>query len=135
MEEKRRILEEEKKNDYTKFPDDIFPYIFYCSGYKCAIVRNPPYCGYVYFKTDSPLKNRDFESEETNVFDIHGGITYQDHEKIGFDFGHFGDYMEGSGLLFEKWYSRYKYWSFNDVTEEVKKLVNQVKDFDEYEMV
>lgn len=61
-------------------------------GYIYEVVRNRTmlhYCGYVYTKFNEP--NGNMIIEDRNRIYCHGGITYSDDKKIGFDTAHYTD--------------------------------------------
>ncbi len=63
--------------------------LFTSHGYWCEIKRHSELghlCGYVYMGAHHPLAN---EGEPDLA--VHGGITYNDGKKMGFDCGHAGD--------------------------------------------
>ena len=63
--------------------------LFTSHGYWCEIKRNPDLghlCGYVYMGKHHPMA-----SDEYPDVDVHGGITYNDGKKMGFDCSHAGD--------------------------------------------
>lgn len=59
--------------------------------YTCEIVRSARcLCGYVHLPKGHPL----LEAYHTEIdIEVHGGLTYSDEGKIGFDCGHFDDYL------------------------------------------
>ena len=79
--------------DVRKYPDTaldrkLFPskYNYVFNYFKCHIIRGDlgTWCGYVEF--DSPLN---YNPERELL--VHGGITYESKEEIGFDCHHFND--------------------------------------------
>lgn len=90
-------------------------YEFEYLGYKCEIKRNAlgNLCGYIYVTNRNVLNN-------TYDLDVHGGITYETNNKIGFDCGHYGDFSPyGSN------YSESEYRNVEYVTNELKSLAEQ----------
>lgn len=86
-------------------------------------------CGYIYVKN-----NNQFPKSFENIFDVHGGITYDSYTeeddmwKIGFDCYH---YQDDCPALSYKFYSHY--WTFQEVKDEVEKMVEQYLTF--YELI
>lgn len=63
--------------------------LFTSHGYWCEVKRHPELghlCGYVYMGAHHPLA-----SVTEPDLAVHGGITYNDGKKMGFDCGHAGD--------------------------------------------
>lgn len=63
--------------------------LFISHGYWCEIIRHPDLGtlnGYVYMGKHHP-----YAGEESPDVDVHGGITYNDGKKMGFDCNHAGD--------------------------------------------
>lgn len=92
----------ENMNKHSTEPWELEPDLFEFShrGYECKAKRNlttGAWCGYVGKK---PRTNRYIDDEQQRVsadsrdelFDVHGGITFNDHDWLGFDCAHFGDY-------------------------------------------
>lgn len=110
-------------NEFKKFYDDyiangVFKKFEY-RNYKCEIKRNPQLgslCGYVYV-----------DSNNLNIDDfvIHGGITYNDNTKIGFDCAHLYDFIPG---LFNPFTSLFDclYRDFKFVEEELCNLIDKI---------
>lgn len=70
-------------------------------------------CGYVYLPEATKV-------EDQLDFQVHGGITYNDGKKIGFDCAHFGDWMP---------YFSFKeaiYKNYNFVKHEIENLIDQI---------
>lgn len=74
-------------------------------GMKCEVRRNRlmgHLCGYVYLPDEHKL--RGVSINELSSIDVHGGVTFFDGEKAGFDCAHAGDlqpyhpYGEGVGF-------------------------------------
>lgn len=63
--------------------------LFVSHGYWCEVKRHPELghlCGYVYMGAHHPLA-----SEPEPDLAVHGGITFNNGTKMGFDCGHAGD--------------------------------------------
>lgn len=63
---------------------------FVSHGYWCEIKRNPAHgalCGYVLMGAHHPWANLGYDVEVA----VHGGITYNDGKKMGFDCAHADD--------------------------------------------
>ena len=86
-------------------------------------------CGYIYVKN-----NNHFPISFQNIFNVHGGVTYESYMKeidiwkIGFDCYHVGDECP---LEIYRFYSHY--WTFQEVKDEVEKMVEQYLTF--YELI
>jgi hypothetical protein len=99
-------------------------------GYWCEIKRNTELghlCGYVYMGKHHPLA-----SEPEPDLAVHGGITYNDGKKMGFDCGHAGDlsplmakYM---GLYMGR--SNEVYRNMHFVKEQLRNLAAQLRALD-----
>ena len=66
--------------------------LFTSHGYWCEIIRHPTHgslCGYVYMGKHHPWANLEYDVD----VDVHGGITYNDGKKMGFDCAHAGDFI------------------------------------------
>ena len=64
---------------------------FEAFGFKCEVKRIDSLghlCGYVVLPEDHKLYGTDYE--EIDV-DVHGGLTYSENGKVGFDCAHAGD--------------------------------------------
>ena len=73
-------------NEWEHEPNEA---LFTSHGYWCEIKRHSELghlCGYVYMGKHHPMANDDCPD-----VDVHGGITYNDGKKMGFDCGHAGD--------------------------------------------
>lgn len=91
--------------------------LFVSHGYWCEVKRNPDLghlCGYVLMGAHHPLA-----SVTEPDLAVHGGITYNDGKKMGFDCGHAGDMVPFM-------YTRYRY--SNPGREEVYRNMAFVKD-------
>lgn len=116
--------------DKDKYPNKV--YYFNYQGYKCEIKRNyfEFYCGYIYLNNDHPLCNKSMDDlEKLSKYSPHGGFTYTEGNKIGFDCGHLSDYIPSDtiygfnkSLGFENIYKRFR--TFEDVEKEIKKIVD-----------
>ena len=66
-------------------------YDFFAEGYRCEIKRHPELGhlnGYIYLPDTHPDFGKGYDDVEVSV---HGGLTYSDGGKFGFDCGHGGD--------------------------------------------
>lgn len=95
-------------------------------GYLYEIKRSKilqSYCGYVYVPNSTLDSNRMlFELER---IDCHGGVTYYDDKKIGFDTVHFGDLVPHFFLVGLK-NSLDTYKDINFCENECKEIINQL---------
>lgn len=95
-------------------------------GYLYEVKRSEllqSYCGYVYVPNSTLDSNRMIF--ELNRIDCHGGITYYDDERIGFDTSHFNDliprfFLDGIGGISGV------YRDINFCENECKKIINQL---------
>src|SRR5436853_922140 len=126
-------------NDIDKYPDD--KYTLHINGYKCKIKRNYTwtYCGYVYLPPNHPDYSKTYETLENEMI-VHGDLTYGDGSGVfGFDCHHIlsGDMspadetMKLSDSKFNDLFSspidNPHYWTFDEVKEELTRLVQQFK--------
>lgn len=105
---------------------------FVAHGYWCQINRHPTLktlCGYVLIGKTHPYWTIDIDIE------VHGGVTYTDGVKLGFDCAHAGDLIParqkyaGMGMHpRDKANSVYRNWAF--VTEELNRLAAQLRAID-----
>lgn len=107
---------------------------FIAHGYWCEIKRTPVgnLNGYVLIGRTHPYWVTDI------ALDVHGGTTYTDGVKVGFDCAHAGDlvpahYRLGSGYAGRGMHPRdtnsvYRNWAF--VTEELNRLAAQLRAID-----
>jgi hypothetical protein len=79
-------------------------------------------CGYTYMDKDSA----DYDIDHTlgSVFHVHGGITYHDGSKIGFDTAHMMDWSAAMAPFFKSYTGTYKNVEF--VRNELKQLIDQI---------
>ena len=139
------IKREELPKGYWDEDLDTHPehkYKFNINGYECEIKRNIFqwfYCGYVYL----PIKHPDF-NKPTHIIEkyyfIHGGITYSENGKIGFDCHHItrGDIgvidirmrnecaTDALKKIFAPFVEHEHYWTYEEVYEQLVQLVKQV---------
>ncbi|WEV51650.1 hypothetical protein OZX69_02860 [Lactobacillus sp. ESL0731] len=109
---------------------------FTYKGYKCEVWRNPNLgflCGYVMIPKDNKLFKVDYTDDEFPDLSIHGGITFSNCDEdsnwwIGFDCGHFSDLVPGLSDNVSSENASYKDKNF--VTNELKKLVDQVMKYE-----
>jgi len=109
---------------------------FVSHGYWCEIKRHETLghlCGYVLMGAHHPLA-----SESSPDLAVHGGITFNDGKKMGFDCGHAGDLSPGMLRFGFKDYSnpnyheRYRNMAF--VKEQLKNLAAQLREVDPMEV-
>ena len=100
-------------------------------GYWCEIKRHSELghlCGYVYMGEHHPLAN----VGEPDLA-VHGGITYNDGKKMGFDCGHAGDLSPFMaryvGINTSRGYQE-TYRNFAFVKEQLRNLASQLRDLD-----
>jgi hypothetical protein len=106
--------------------------LFTSHGYWCEIVRHPAHgslCGYVYMGKHHP-----YAGDESPDVDVHGGITYNDGKKMGFDCAHAGDlipymarYRTRAGHIHDP-DETYRNWAY--VKEQVEHLAAQLRAVD-----
>lgn len=130
-------------NEWEKEPDHKdFKY----KGFDCEINRTEQIgilCGYVIINQNNKLFGKDYDSDLCMNLDVHGGITYTDSEddgrwRIGFDCGHVGDYVPGIYPPYTKMFvdpddlggKAGEYRNIQFVTDEIKKMVDQVKTYE-----
>lgn len=92
---------------------------FKYKGLECQVLRMPHFghlCGYV--TTKKPLTDVQAMSLE-----VHGGVTYQEGNKVGFDCAHYMDMLPFSDNLYNDAYYR----TMRYVKREVKRMVDQIK--------
>lgn len=97
-------------------------YTFIHAGLVCKLERNPivnVWLGYVYFR--HVLHYTEIDKKLTQG--VHGGLTYGDGEKLGFDTMSCGDLVPSQFFYHD---SRYIYRDYNYVVSEVKKLAEQL---------
>ncbi|MDE6833340.1 MAG: hypothetical protein K2J39_03695 [Ruminococcus sp.] len=108
--------------------------------YEYAIVsRGFSPCAYVKLPEGHTYYGLDYDDIPV---ECHGGLTYSDYYIdgmpsgsgwwIGWDYGHCCDY---SGFMInENWHdiSRYKKWTTTEILEEVKRVIDQLKEFHEF---
>ena len=66
---------------------------FFCEGYRCELKRHAELGflnGYIYLPTSHPDFGKCYGEVENEV-SVHGGLTFSDGGKFGFDCGHAGD--------------------------------------------
>lgn len=104
-------------------------------GYWCEIKRNPELktlCGYVLIGRTHPYWTLNVD------LDVHGGVTFDDSTKVGFDCAHAGDLIP-RGVVQMGWTDpriamgnripeTYRNWAF--VEREVDKLAKQLRALD-----
>lgn len=107
--------------------------LFTSHGYWCEIKRNPTtgaLCGYVYMGKHHPYTN-----DESPDVDVHGGITFNDGKKMGFDCAHAGDLSPRLneltaqyGMPREGYGEVYRNWAY--VEQQVEMLAAQLRAVD-----
>ena len=105
--------------------------LFVSHGYWCEIIRHPSHgslCGYVYMGKHHPYANAEYPDVT-----VHGGITYNDGKKMGFDCAHMGDFLPYTtrfstlaGVTPNGWV--YRNWAY--VKEQVEHLAAQLRAVD-----
>ena len=77
-------------------------------------------------------------SIDENEIDVHGGITYSedhlwinDNEKldgkfIGWDYAHFGDYIDCGDAALNNMFPNNKKWTTEEIVEECKNVIDQI---------
>lgn len=110
----------------TKIHRNNYPelYNFTYKNYFCEIHRNfmGVLCGYVTIPPNIKCKNFD------NI-KVHGGITFNDGHKIGFDCGHFTDIVPIDSLLKNNYdldRNHKVYKDYNFVKSELYRIVDQL---------
>lgn len=105
--------------------------LFTSHGYWCEIKRHPDLghlCGYVYMGKHHPMA-----SDEYPDVVVHGGITFNDGKKMGFDCGHAGD-LTPAMLRYDAQYNLrhrdevYRNWEY--VKGQVENLAAQLRAVD-----
>jgi len=131
--ESRKYKEKGNKESFVTLMMDLnyFPYhgeensekyTFIHAGLVCKLVRNPVvnvWLGYVYFR--HVLYYTEIDKKLTKG--VHGGLTYGDGEKLGFDTMSYGDLVPSQFFYHN---SRYIYRDYNYTVSEVKKLAEQL---------
>ena len=121
-------------DDIDRFP--LNTYHFELDGYKCNIKRNNywSYCGYVELPETHPDCLKDFDESLEDNIEVHGGVTYINGNVFGFDCSHCYDISPGLitsynilGIQNCRIDEGYHYWTFDEVKEEVVKMVKQFK--------
>lgn len=105
--------------------------LFVSHGYWCEILRHPDFGtlnGYVYMGKHHP-----YAGEESPDVDVHGGITYNDGKKMGFDCNHAGDLAPYKALFSQRVgitprNGVYRNWAY--VKEQVEHLAAQLRAVD-----
>ena len=109
-------------DDLRNYPyfadDDDTKYCFEYNNLKCEVKRNDSWCwlGYVYYN---------YKGDSSDLI-VHGGITYHETEKIGFDCCHAGDLLLKFQSPFSKHTMKDKYRNYEYVVNEVIKLADQL---------
>ena len=97
------------------------------NGYKWEIKTMCSYpTAYVYLNDseDKYINNNfdyDFGWEKWGFINVHGGITFYENGKIGWDYAHYNDYIH------DKFHSRYDntyIWTYEDIMVEIKHVIN-----------
>lgn len=134
MELARRMLEEnDMLSDISRpAPWDSEPnYVMLeHAGYVCELKRAPStqsWCGYVHVGEDHPLLKWVERDNHYDFLDVHGGVTYAEGGQIGFECSHSTDVSPSFGYGMEE-HATYKTVDF--ATEEVKKLAQQLRNYD-----
>jgi hypothetical protein len=103
--------------DLEKYPDSNSITI---DGYNCFLRRNSNrvWCGYVELPEDHPVVQMT-ESEVEDKFYVHGGITFNKGNCIGFDTAHFPMDAKPGEL-------NGHYWTRDEVVAELESLIKQL---------
>jgi hypothetical protein len=112
-------------SDLEKYPEN--EYFFMYKDYECEIKRNImtyTYCGYVQLPVDHPDYNESYL--ELSDVKVHGGLTFGNDGKFGFDCIHYNDISPifSSVKPYDSDQNGH-YWTFEETKEEVEKLVDQ----------
>lgn len=93
---------------------------FSYKGFDCSIVRSDLgyLCGYV-------SVHDSYKSKIDNL-DCHGGITYKDDDRIGFDCAHSFDYVPRFAHIYGDAAEILEYRTMDFCVAECKKIVNQI---------
>jgi hypothetical protein len=105
--------------------------LFTAHGYWCEIKRHPDLGtlnGYVYMGAHHPYANDDCPNVS-----VHGGITYNDGKKMGFDCSHAGDLVPyhirfSTRVGITPYDETYRNWAY--VKEQVENLAAQLRAVD-----
>ena len=109
-------------------------------GYDFVIVSYGTHpCAYVEIPMNSKYYGLDYD--ELDFINCHGGLTYADRLDhiygdddrrwfIGWDYAHACDYL-GFNALFDFDTSRDKKWTTEEIYEEVKSVIKQLKEVDQ----
>lgn len=119
----RNTLTKEELREIIK-SEPVFKKMEY-NGYIYEIIRMKPllhYCGYVYIPNGNRESNGKFY-HESKVF-CHGGITYYDNQKIGFDTAHFQDLVPKMFFDYSTGYGTYK--DINFCVAECESIIDQL---------
>ncbi len=126
--------------DFLKYPDN--EYLFEYHGYSCLARRNPmkAWCGYITLPKSHPdFENSDDYDSIDDIY-VHGGFTFSDSNgTFGFDCCHFGDIVPNLFALHKlmnlkvkspDFPQQYKYWTLDDIKDELESVAKQFKDRD-----
>ena len=96
------------------------------NGYKYEIKTMCVYpTAYVYLNdSEDKYTNNDseFDWEKFSFINVHGGITFYKNGKIGWDYGHYGDYNADFP-------NQYDYiWTYDDIMSEIKDVIHQLEE-------
>jgi hypothetical protein len=117
--------------EWESEPDFI---AFEAFGFKCEVKRHHDMghlCGYVCLPEGYSLSGKSYDEIDATV---HGGLTYNNNGKIGFDCSHFGDYMPGLVKILSdmgrpiKFYESEDYRDMGYVIRETYKLARQLSE-------
>lgn len=97
-------------------------------GVRWAVARSPMSTddylqpnGYVELPEDHITRYSELQFRDVDVYDVHGGITFQGDRTIGFDTNHCSDYSAG--------FKSGRRWSIDDARAETIRLADQVADY------
>ena len=116
---------------------------FEAHGLPCLVAINDGlgnYCGYVGVSKDHPWYGKTYAQIEKldNYPDVHGGVTFADHIPgqsddvwwLGFDCGHYGDYVPYlAQSMAVPVYGGHK-WTVDEVADETRRLAKQLAEVD-----
>lgn len=127
--------------DIDAHPENNYQFIDSATEYQCSVRRNPSswtYCGYVQLPNSHPDFSKTYQNLSKQI-EVHGGLTFSENGKFGFDTAHFGDispareshqaknpdlYPPPSSMV----NAHSHYWTFDEVKAEVESMAKQFKD-------
>lgn len=118
-------------DDIDRHPEMSYTYTAPC-GYMCEIKRNNlwAYCGFVTIPYDHTYYDSSYDT--LPHIDVHGGLTFGYNGKFGFDCSHSDDIVPGTVTyrskyphIFKTPAKNLKYWTFEQVMEEINSMAQQ----------